>query len=196
MNRDPESFARLVLLACHDLRTPLTAVGGFAHTLTRLGTLDERSSRFVEQIADGAAELGEVIDRLTLLARLEDGRFQPVLEPADTLALAHSVRGQLGDDAVGVAGSGGIILVDPGTTASALVALAACLLRHGGLEQIRLEAASARLRLTPLNDEVGAILLGADLRDLGAAYGSRLLSAIGASLEVRQGALEIGFRTA
>ncbi len=196
MSRDTDSFARLVSLACHDLRTPLTAVGGFAHTLTRLGTLDERSSRFVEHIAGGAAELAEVIDRLSLLARIEEGRFQPVLEAADTLALARSVRAQLGADAVGVEGSGGIVLADSGTTASALVALAACVLRHGGLEQIRLEAASARLRLTPLGDEVGTILLGADLRDLGAAYGSRLLGAIGASLEVGQGALEIGFRRA
>ena len=196
MTCDTQSFARLVSLACHDLRTPLTAIGGFAQTLARIGTLDERSSRFIEHIAHGAAELGEVIDRLSLIARVEDGRFQPVLEPADTLALAHAVRDQLGADAVAVEGSGGIILADPETTVSALVALGASALRHGGLEQIRLAAASATLRLTPLSDAVGAILLGPDPRDLGAACGSRLLGAVGASLEVGHGSLEIGFRTA
>src|SRR5205814_2018492 len=34
-------FARLVSLACHDLRTPLATVVGFAHTLTRQGELEE-----------------------------------------------------------------------------------------------------------------------------------------------------------
>jgi len=34
---DDNQFARLVMLACHDLRTPLATVHGFAHTLARLG---------------------------------------------------------------------------------------------------------------------------------------------------------------
>ena len=35
-------FARLVSLACHDLRTPLATVVGFAHTLTRQDELEEK----------------------------------------------------------------------------------------------------------------------------------------------------------
>ena len=43
------SFARLVSLAAHDLRTPLATIHGFAQTLVRMGGLDE-----VECHADGA----------------------------------------------------------------------------------------------------------------------------------------------
>ena len=35
-------FARLVTLACHDLRTPLATVNGFAKTLVRGGQLDDQ----------------------------------------------------------------------------------------------------------------------------------------------------------
>ena len=34
------AFPRLVSLACHDLRTPLATVSGFAKTLARGGTLE------------------------------------------------------------------------------------------------------------------------------------------------------------
>ena len=37
---DDSDFARLVSLACHDLRTPLATVHGFATTLVRGGGLD------------------------------------------------------------------------------------------------------------------------------------------------------------
>ena len=42
-----QDFPRLVTLACHDLRTPLATVNGFAKTLLRGGELDERTLRFV-----------------------------------------------------------------------------------------------------------------------------------------------------
>ena len=49
-----QRFARLVSLACHDLRTPLATVNGFAKTLTRGGTLGERESHFVDLIEAAA----------------------------------------------------------------------------------------------------------------------------------------------
>ena len=63
-----DRFPRIVSLACHDLRTPLATVYGFARTLTRSGELDDRSARFVGMIEElgGGLELeGE-----TLLVRL------------------------------------------------------------------------------------------------------------------------------
>ena len=50
---DDASFPRLVSLACHDVRTPLATVFGFARMIERAGKLDEQSSRFVGIIAEG-----------------------------------------------------------------------------------------------------------------------------------------------
>ena len=65
----PESrFPRVVSLACHDLRTPLATVYGFARTLTRAGELDDRTLRFLGMIEElgGSLEL----DGDTLRVRL------------------------------------------------------------------------------------------------------------------------------
>ena len=58
------SFPRLVSLACHDLRTPLATVYGFARTLTRAGELDERSTRFVAMIEEASEQMAELLDEL------------------------------------------------------------------------------------------------------------------------------------
>src|ERR1700739_42664 len=86
----PESFARLVALACHDLRTPLATVNGFAKTLTGAGTLGEREGRFVGLIDAAAEQRAAQLDLLGLAARIETGRYEPALVEADTLALAGS----------------------------------------------------------------------------------------------------------
>jgi len=44
---DTNRFPRLVSLACHDLRTPLATIYGFARTLTRDEGLDDRTARFL-----------------------------------------------------------------------------------------------------------------------------------------------------
>ena len=75
---DNSRFANLVVLACHDLRTPLATVHGFAHTLGRL-ELDETPARYVTMISAAAEQLGELIDQLGLASRIEAGRYEPVL---------------------------------------------------------------------------------------------------------------------
>src|SRR5438093_298547 len=52
-------FARLVMLACHDLRTPLATVLGFTQTLTRLDQFEEPASRYLEMIGAAPVLLGE-----------------------------------------------------------------------------------------------------------------------------------------
>ncbi len=41
---DDNRFPRIVSLACHDLRTPLATIYGFARTLTRMEEHDERTA--------------------------------------------------------------------------------------------------------------------------------------------------------
>ena len=78
-------FARLVSLACHDLRTPLATVHGFATTLERGGGLEPPADRYVEMINAASAQIAELIDELSLAARIESGRYDPSRREADTL---------------------------------------------------------------------------------------------------------------
>src|SRR5215471_11026002 len=66
---DETYFARLVSLACHDLRTPLATVHGFARTLARVesGRYDPnlREANTLELAQAAAARLGEDRVRVT-----------------------------------------------------------------------------------------------------------------------------------
>src|SRR6266567_3620450 len=98
----PEArFPRLVSLACHDLRTPLATAYGFARTLTRSGELDERGTRFVGMIEQASEQMTALLDDLGTAARIQAGRWEPVLREIDTRELADS-----GDERVAVEGSG------------------------------------------------------------------------------------------
>jgi signal transduction histidine kinase len=178
------SFARLVSLAAHDLRTPLATIHGFAQTLVRTGELDAPNDRYVEMIAAAAAQLAELLDELGLAVRIEGDRYEPNLQPVDTLELARGVATELGDERVRVGGEGADVRVDVDATQRGLAALAQCALRHGGLEQIECEAQRDALTISPVTPASGPVLLGEDLRDLGAAVAVRLVHALGGSVAV------------
>jgi signal transduction histidine kinase len=180
-----EEFARLVLLACHDLRTPLATVLGFTQTLARLEELGgDPAARYVEMIDAASGQLGELVDELALGARIEAGRYEPVREELDTLELARSAAEQLGEGRVEASGEGAVVEVDVEATKRAVSALARCALRHGGLEQVTLTAVGQELELAPVTAGAAPVLLGEDLRDLGAAIAVRQLRAQGGSLEL------------
>jgi signal transduction histidine kinase len=181
---EDSEFARLVMLACHDLRTPLATVLGFTHTLVRLEQLEEPASRYLEMIGMASGQIGDLIDELSLGARIEAGRYEPVREELDTLELARAAAEQLGPDRVAVGGQGSGVEVDAEATNRAVVALTRCALRHGGLEQVTLTAAGQQLELTPVTAAAAPVLLGEDLRDLGAAVAVRQLRAQGGSVEL------------
>jgi len=80
----------------HELKTPLTAIQGFAETLLA-GALDDAQNRrrFLEIIRDHAMRLGRMTDELLKLAAIEAGQLAPhlravslpdVLEPCVELA--------------------------------------------------------------------------------------------------------------
>ena len=60
---DDTAFPRLVSLACHDLRTPLATVSGFAKTLTRSGSLEAPADRYVAMIELGMATAEMIVGR-------------------------------------------------------------------------------------------------------------------------------------
>ena len=61
----------------HELKTPLTAVGGFAETLLDDAIPADQRRRFVETIRDNAARMQRIVDDLLDLSRIESGGWRP-----------------------------------------------------------------------------------------------------------------------
>jgi signal transduction histidine kinase len=181
---DNTSFARLVSLAAHDLRTPLATVSGFAKTLIRSVELEEPAARYVGMIDAASEQLAELLDDLGLAARIEASRYEPVLREIDTLELARGTAERLGEERVGVSGGGGAARVDVEATERAVAALARCALRHGGIERVEVAADGPELAIAPIEENAAPVVLGEDLRDLGAAVAVRLVRALGGSVAV------------
>lgn len=172
------------MLACHDLRTPLATVHGFAHTLARDEGLDETSARYVGMIGTASEQIGELIDQLSVASRLEAGRYDPPLRSVETLELARAAAARLGEERVAVSGQGAELETDPEAVERAVAALARCLLRHGGLERVEVEVRGAEFALAPVTPASAPVVLGEDLRDLGAAVAVRVVRARGGSVEL------------
>jgi signal transduction histidine kinase len=185
------SFSRLVSLAAHDLRTPLATINGFAQTLARMGGLEEPNDRYVEMIVEASRQLAELLDELGLAARIEGDRYEPNLQPVDTLELARAAQEELGEDRVRVSGSGGDAKVDVEATRRGIAALVQAALRHGGLDEVEVEAEGATITIRPVTEASGPVVTGADLRDLGAAVGVRLVEALGGSVALDGGAVSV-----
>jgi signal transduction histidine kinase len=187
---DPD-FARLVMLACHDLRTPLATVHGFAHTLERSDELDDDSTRYVGMITAASGQLAELLDELSVAARLAAGRYDPPLRAVDTLDLARAAAERLGEERVVVSGEGAEVELDRDSVERAVSSLARCALRHGGLEQVQLAVRGPEVALSPVTPASAPVLLGDDLRDLGAAVAVRVVHARGGAVEVEGDTLTI-----
>ena len=181
---EDNAFARLVSLACHDLRTPLATVHGFATTLARGGGLEPPADRYVEMIDAASAQLAELIEELSLVARIESDRYDPTPHEADTLELARAAAARLGEERVHVAGSGAAVATDADAVERGLAALFQSALRHGGLDSVEVEVDGAELRLSPVTAASAPVVLGDDLRDLGAAVAVRLVRHLGGSVEI------------
>jgi signal transduction histidine kinase len=165
-------FASLVSLACHDLRTPLATVSGFAKTLLRVERLDEKkAARYLHLIDVGSTELGELLELLSLAARIENGRYDPVTREADSLALAQAAV----PDATG---KGAPVQVDVEAVQRALGSLALAARRHGGVE-VGVTVSGVTVVIEPVVEAAGPIVLGEELKDLGAAIGVRVVRAQG-----------------
>jgi signal transduction histidine kinase len=181
---DETTFPKLVSLACHDLRTPLATVYGFARTITGAQGLDPKLAGYSEMIETAARQLAELLDELSLAARIEAGRYDPKLLPVSTAGLAASAAATLGSERVVVSGEGANVETDPEAMRRSVSALVQCALRHGGLEEVALVADGPELRVTPITSASAPVVLGEDLRDLGAAVAVMHVRRLGGSVAV------------
>jgi hypothetical protein len=129
-------------------------------------------------------QLAELLDELSLAARIESGRYEPTLGAVDTLELARAAAARLGEERVVVSGSGASLETDVDAVERGIAALVQSALRHGGLDSVSVEVAGRELRVSPVSAASAPVVLGEDLRDLGAAVAARLVSRLGGSLAV------------
>ena len=179
-----DDFARLVSLACHDLRTPLATVHGFARTLANGGKLEPPNDRYVEMIEAASSQMAELLDELSLVARIEGGRYEPTLRDADTLALAHAAAERLGANRVRVSGDGATISTDFEAVDRGVSALVQAALRHGGLEEVDVVVRGKEIDVSGVTESSAPVVLGKDLRDLGAAVAVSVIETLGGSVSV------------
>jgi two-component system OmpR family sensor kinase len=88
LRRSEEQLRRFVADASHELRTPLAAVSAYAELFER-GAKEhpEDLNRVMTGIRDETARMGQLVEDLLLLARLDEGRPTEML-PVDLVALA------------------------------------------------------------------------------------------------------------
>ena len=176
-------FPETVAIACHDLRTPLATIHGFARTLARVD-LPDPAPRYVEIIETASLQLAELLDELSIVARIESGRFQPTLEDVDSLDLARSAAAELEEGTVSVTGEGALVRVELEATRRAVRQLARAARRHGGLDAVALVVHGADMELSPVLASAASVVTGEDLRELAAPAAARVVRALGGSVEL------------
>jgi signal transduction histidine kinase len=184
-------FAEIVSIGAHDLVTPLATVYGFAVTLGKSG-LDEPAAHYVEMIEAASAQLRELVDELSMLARIERGSYAPTLKEADSLQLAREACAELAER-VEVSGEGASIKVDERATGRAVSRLAKAASRHGGIDAVSLLVDGRRLEITPLLPNAAGVVTGEELRELGAVAAVEHLRALGARVTAEDDRLVIRF---
>lgn len=103
--------------ASHELKTPLTAVRGFAETLLEADPPEELRREFLDSIRKNTIRLQNLVDDLLDLSRLESGGWTPSEEAVRVAGSAREVWEGLAQERAGeihfsVRGDG-VVLADP-----------------------------------------------------------------------------------
>jgi signal transduction histidine kinase len=185
-----DTFARLVSLAVHDLRTPLATVSGFARTLQRKD-LGDPTNQYIQMMVNATGQLAELLDDVGLAARIESGRWEPNVQEVDLFELAQEAAALV--EGARAEGDGGIVRIDRDAATAALRQLANCARRHGGLDEITIAVSGAAVAIQPVTEGAAPILMREQMRDLGAAIAGRTVEALGGTLELDGERLVIRF---
>jgi two-component system phosphate regulon sensor histidine kinase PhoR len=79
----------------HELKTPLTAIRGYAETLAAGGVSPEQQRTFLDVILRHGKRLGALIEDILQLSRIESRKLDLEMAPVDVAALARGVLADL-----------------------------------------------------------------------------------------------------
>ena len=156
---------------------------GFARTLPRMDAVEGNVRRYLEMIAAASGQLDELLEDLAQAARVESGRWEPLLREVDSLALTRAAAADLAERA-SVSGSGTVVQVDEDATSRAIYLLARAVQRHGGLERVEIAVAGAEISFSPVIPDAAPVVLGDELKDMGAVVGRMTVEALGGSFDL------------
>jgi hypothetical protein len=187
-------YPAILSSAAHDLRSPLSTIYGFARTIERIAPPPGPGAGFLAHILDAAQDMDRLLGHLSLLARIGDGRFAPVPAPVEAADLAtRAAEGGAGER--GADADGATVQAAADEAVEAIVLLATCARRldpaHGTLSVC---ANGPAVVLTGVADEVVPFLgAGPGARDLALSTSLVTLRALGATIEVVDGAAHVTF---
>ncbi len=75
----------------HEIKNPITAILGYSEALMEDGLDHEKQKRFLKKIVNNSAKITAIIDKLTLLSSLEEGRSEPKLEKFNLYELSYQI---------------------------------------------------------------------------------------------------------
>ena len=163
-------------------------MSGFARTIQRNEALDDPVPRYLEMIVAASDQMRDLLETLSTAARIEGGRYAPVLAEADTLEVARAATETV--EGAGAEGEGTTIETDVEVLERSVAALATCANRHGGVPEVTLKVSGREIEVAPIG-EAGEVIVGNDHRDLRAAVAVRTIRALGGSVAVDGDALRI-----
>jgi hypothetical protein len=137
--------------------------------MVRLEDLEEEKlKRYLGLIDSASDELATLLELLSLAARIEGDRYEPVTREADSLELAPA----------GATGTGTTVIVEPDAVERSLAALQVAAARHSGTE-VHVTVDGPKVMFEPVTASAAPIVLGEEQRDLGAAVAVMLLRSLG-----------------
>ena len=83
----------------HELKTPLTAIAGYAETLVGEAPEGSPTAKFAATILAHARRMQHLVEDLLDLSRIESGGWRPTPTPLDVAAAAHEAWSQFGEQA-------------------------------------------------------------------------------------------------
>ena len=177
------SFARLVSLACHDVRTPLATVHGFVKTLERTMELEPPTDRYMEMIGEASVQMAELLDELSLVGADRVGPLRPgASRGRHARARARRARSGSARTACTSPARARSISTDVEAVGRGVSALVQSVLRHGGLDEVGVVVRGTEIDVSPVTPASAQVVLGEELRDLGAAVAVRLVAALGGAV--------------
>ena len=127
------------------------------------------SKRYLGLIDSASDELAALLDLLSLSARIEGGRYEPVTREADSLELAPA----------GAAGSGATVIVEPEAVEARACGVSSWPRRGTAAPRYRVTVDGPKVMFEPVAENAAPIVLGEEQRDLGASVAVMLLRALG-----------------
>jgi len=172
-----DTYPKLMSLAVHELRTPISVVGGYLRLLQHPNaeSLTDHQRKMIEEAERSCARLATVIGELSDIAKLDSGLLPLSSHPVDVFALVGEVAGHVheADDRgvrLDVRGDTGraVVTGDAGRLRAAFDAIFRAILR----EKAGPCTVVAERRRAAADGTASATVLVADEMDVQAVYDS------------------------